>query len=368
MPTLDARTIFHVDMDAFFASVEILHNPSLKGKPVIVGGDPSKRGVVSTCSYEARKYGVRSAMSLFEAKKRCPQGIFIEGHYSLYREYSSRVMAILFSYSPMTECVGIDEAYMDVSQESGQYGGAFKMGQQLRQSVLDQTGLTCSVGVGSNKLIAKIASSLGKPNGLYEIPLGKEAEFLNTLSVGKIPGIGTKSELYLNSDGIKIVKDLQDLGMDELIHRYGAFGYYCHFAAWGKDDREVSIEDSPPKSIGAETTFDVDQTDLENLHETLVELFDKAYSRMRRNKMRTRGLSIKLRYNDFRTITRSITFDTHQNEREFLLRQALKFFNAQYDGKIPLRLIGISFEKLTDGYWQPTLWDWEKEQKEKGNN
>lgn len=247
------RIIFHVDMDAFFASVEIVLNPELKGKPVIVGGNPDKRGVVSTCSYEARKYGVRSAMSLFEAKKRCPHGIFVEGHFSLYKEYSNTVMEILYAYSPILECVGIDEAYMDVTEMCEEYGGAFKMGQLLRQNVFTQTGLTCSVGIGSNKLIAKIASSLGKPNGLYEVPAGKEAEFLGGLPIECLPGVGSKTQVVLNNDGLKIIGDVQGLGMEELIKRYGAYGYYFHFAAFGKDNREVETEDQPPKSIGVET-------------------------------------------------------------------------------------------------------------------
>lgn len=354
---LKKKTIFHVDMDAFFASVEILLQPDLKGKPVIVGGDPSKRGVVSTCSYEARKYGVRSAMSLFEAKKRCPHAIFLEGHYSLYQEYSEKIMEILFSFSPVTECVGIDEAYMDVTEELAKYGSAFKMGQLLRQAIFKETGLTCSVGIGSNKLIAKIASSLGKPNGLYEIPSGQEAEFLRPLAIEKIPGIGIKTQMLLNNDGIKIVADMQKLGMEELISRYGAFGYYFHFAVWGKDNREVSTEEPPPKSIGAETTFETDQSDREFLHQELIAIFEKAYRRLRKHKMRTRGFSLKLRYSNFKTITRSLTFDTHLVDHERLLTTTLALFDTIYEGKIPLRLVGISFEKLTDGYWQPTFWD-----------
>jgi nucleotidyltransferase/DNA polymerase involved in DNA repair len=327
---------------------------------VIVGGDPSKRGVVSTCSYEARKFGVRSAMSLFEAKKRCPQGIFIEGDFSLYRDYSEQVMEILSSFSPITECVGIDEAYMDVSSQMEPYGGAFKMGQLLRQAVFTKTSLTCSIGIGSNKLIAKIASSLGKPNGLYEIPYGKEAEFLSPLTIEKIPGIGAKTQLVLNKDGIKIVEDLQKISMEELINRYGAFGYYIHFAAMGKDSREVEVEDQAPKSVGAETTFEVDQSHREVLQEELIAIFNKAYRRFRKHKMRTRGISLKLRFSDFKTITRSLTFDTHINDYQSLLDETLNFFDQIYPG-MPLRLIGISFEKLSEGYWQPTLWDWLKE-------
>ncbi len=362
MNLLPPRIIFHVDMDAFFASVEILLNPALKGKPVIVGGNPDKRGVVSTSSYEARKYGVRSAMSLSEAKKRCPHGIFLEGSFSLYQEYSLKIMDILMNYSPLTEVLGIDEAYMDVTQVVTNHGTAFKMGQKIRQTIFQHTGLTCSLGIGSNKLISKIAASCAKPNGLYEVPVGLESKFLGPLPIEHLPGIGAKTQITLNQQGLKYIKDLQSLGMDELIKRYGTFGYYVHLASWGKDNRPVEIDDLPPKSIGAETTFDEDQTDLEFLQKELVHIFNKAYRRLRKHSMRTRGFSLKLRYMDFKTITRSHTLETHTNEYERLLTAVLQHFKSIYPSAIPLRLIGISFEKLTDTYWQPTFWDWLKEQ------
>ncbi len=358
---MEPRIIFHVDMDAFFASIEIVRNPALKGKPVIVGGNPEKRGVVSTCSYEARKYGVRSAMSLFEAKKRCPQGIFLEGSYELYSDYSHQIMEILHSFTPWVEVVSIDEAYMDVTDIASNYGNAFKLGQLMRQTVTQKTGLTCSIGIGSNKLIAKVAASIAKPNGLYEVPAGKEALFLAPLPIQSIPGIGIKTQVVLNNDGIKTVGDLQALGMDELIHRYGTYGYYFYLAALGKDNRPVETEDQAPKSIGAETTFEVDQNDRAVLHEALQEMFAKAYRRLRRHQMRARGISIKLRFSDFRTITRSHTLDSHTNERDVLYAEFLHLFDQTYAGEEPLRLIGVTFEKLTDSYWQPTLWDWERE-------
>jgi DNA polymerase IV len=360
--SMNTRTIFHVDMDAFFASIEILRNPELRGKPVIVGGNPEKRGVVSTCSYEARKYGVRSAMSLFEAKRRCPHGIFVEGSFSLYRDYSDRVMSVCETLTPCLEVVGIDEAYMDVTTVASEDGGAFKLGQLLRRKVFQETELTCSVGIGSNKLIAKIGSSFAKPNGLFEVPAGQEVAFLAPLPIESIPGIGSKTQAFLNLDGIRFVKDLQVLGLETLIQRYGAHGYYFYLAAMGHDNRPVECMDQPPKSIGAETTFEVDQNDREVLLEALSELFDKAYLRMRRHQMRTRGISVKLRFTDFKTITRAMTFDTHINDYDLLLSNLTHLFERTYDYHSPLRLIGITLEKLTDSYWQPTLWDWAAEQ------
>lgn len=354
---MDPRIVMHVDLDAFFASVEVLLNPSLKGKPVIVGGDPSKRGVVSTCSYEARRFGVRSAMSLFEAKKRCPQGIFLEGHFSLYQEYSDRVMAILHQITPNVEIVGIDEAYLDVTACIDQYRSAFKLGQYLRKEVFERTHLTISVGIGSNKLIAKIASGEAKPNGFFEVPAGQEAAFLATLPIESLPGIGVKTQAYLNREGIKNISQIQEMGLDQAVQHYGAHGYWFYMAAIGRDNRPVESHEQPPKSIGAEETFENDINDITHLEEALKELLKRVYKRLRAHRMRTRGLSLKLRFADFTTITRSTTFENHTNDHSFLEEEMLLLFSRVYDGKSPLRLVGVTLEKLTDRYWQPTFWD-----------
>jgi nucleotidyltransferase/DNA polymerase involved in DNA repair len=351
------RTVLHVDLDAFFASVEVVRHPELKGKPVIVGGDPSKRGVVSTCSYEARRFGVRSAMSLYEAKQRCPQAIFLEGSFSLYRDYSEQVMAILHEFSPLIEVTSIDEAYLDISDCAG---SAFKLGQELRKRVFERTELTCSVGIGSNKLIAKIASGLAKPNGLYEVPAGQEIAFLANLPIGSLPGIGVKTEAFLNRDGIQHVRQIQEMGLEQAIHRYGATGYWFYMAAMGRDNRPVETSDLPPKSIGAEETFEKDIGEIEPLEETLIALLERVYKRLSAHRMRTRGLSLKLRFADFATITRSITFENHTNDLKLLEEEMLKLFSRVYDGISPLRLVGITLEKLTDSYWQPTFWDYQK--------
>lgn len=355
------RTIFHVDMDAFFASIEIVHNPSLKGKPVIVGGSPDSRGVVSTCSYEARAYGVRSAMSLFEAKKRCPHAIFLEGHFDLYREYSSRIIEILTTYSPQIEVVSIDEAYLDVSfcqKDAKSYG------RELKHKIFQETALTCSLGIATNKLVAKIASSLAKPNGLYEILPRHESTFLATLPISAIPGIGSKTERILSDDQIHWISDLQKIGLRGLMERYGTRGYYFFLAAHGIDKDPVNGDYQFPKSIGAETTFDVDQSDIPTLLNTLEELARKAHQRMLKHKTRTRGFSLKLRYSDFRTITRSHLLFAQTNRFEIIWEAIRDYFFKIYTPHTPIRLIGITFEKLAEEYWQPTLWDWEKESRE----
>lgn len=353
---MEPRTIFHVDMDAFFASVEIVLNPSLKGKPLIIGGSPEQRGVVSTCSYEARAYGVHSAMSMYEATRRCPHAIFMRGNFEHYRDFSDRVMEILFELTYKVEVVGIDEAYVDISEIPLP---AMEVGKKLRRDVLDRTGLTCSIGIASNKLVAKTASSIAKPNGLYEIPAGLEAAFLASLPIGKIYGIGPKTAEYFYQDGIETIADLQALSMDEMIFRYGQRGYHYYHLIRGCDNRPVCWEEEAPKQVGAETTFEKDLSDREQILEKLDYVVKKAYKRLEREEMLVRGVTLKLRDADFHTITRSHTFPAHTKDYQTLKEASELLFNCSWPEGQPLRLIGVAFEKLTDSYWQPLLWPWE---------
>lgn len=350
------RTIFHIDMDAFFASVEEAENPSLRGKALIIGGLPGQRGVVSTCSYEARRYGVHSAMSLSEAEKRCPHGIFIPGNHSLYRAYSLKIMQFFYASTPYVEVVSIDEAYLDVTAIVKLYGGATALAKLLKEIILQQTKLTCSVGIASNKLMAKIASSANKPDGLTLIPQGTEALFLESLPVGTIPGIGKKTASAMEADGFNTIAQIQEAGIDRLMQLYGPWGYHCYQTAFGRDDRPVQWEESAPKSIGAEVTFDQNLDDLKVIKETLIRLCQKIWKRLRQNKMRARGITLKLRSAAFHTITRSATFGSHINNLDEISERAISLFESHYASQLPLRLIGISLEKLTDSYWQPTFW------------
>lgn len=351
------RTIFHLDMDAFFASIEIARNPALRGKPVVVGGQPSTRGVVSTCSYEARKFGVRSAMSLSEAYRRCPHAIFLDGNISLYREYSDHIMQVLHVYTSEVEIASVDEAYMDVSELISADTSAQKLAQAIKNQIRLETQLTCSIGIATNKLLAKIASDACKPNGLLQVPAGQEAAFLAPLPIKTIPGIGTKTAEVLNRDGILYVSDLQALGMEKLIQKYGGSGYYFFQAAHGHDERLVESEHLPPKSVGAETTFEKDESNPELLVEALHELVLKAYRRLKRHRMRCQGISLKMRFSNFKTITRAQVLTTHVNNPEQLFEELLYLFRKTYSPNTPLRLLGVSFDRLTDGYWQPSLWE-----------
>lgn len=354
---MSSRTILHIDMDAFFAAVEVILNPKLQGKPVIVGRSPDQRGVVSTCSYEARAFGVRSAMSMSEAIKRCPQGIFIHGNFGAYREYSNQIVEIFRRFTEKIEMLSIDEAYMDATDIVALYGNGKNLGELIRRQIFEETKLSCSIGVGANKLVAKICSGLAKPNGLYEIPAGQEAVFLAPLPIEILPGIGEKTKIVLNQEGFQQVKDLQKEDLHTMIERFGARGYLFYNESRGHDTSPVVFGNVSPKSIGSETTFEKDSNDLNFLTETLRELTLKAWKRLKKHKMRTRGLSIKIRYGNFRTINRSHTFNNDENRFERLLETALLLFEKSYYENTPLRLIGITFEKLNDGYWQPTFWD-----------
>jgi len=345
-------------MDAFFASIEIAKNPSLKGKPVVVGGNPDQRGVVSTCTYEARAYGIHSAMPLFEAKKRCPHAIFLEGDYDLYRAYAEKITDIFHEFTEKVEVVSIDEAYMDASIIVTPFPSATYLAEMIREKVKEEINLTCSIGIASNKLVAKIASGLAKPNGVYEIPMGEESAFLAPLPIQTLSGVGTKTQQQLNRDGFQSIGDIQKIPLDTLFHHYGARGYHLFYESQGQDKRPVISEHQPPKSLGAEITFDKDIDVITLLVKNLEGLTTKVHKRLLEHNMRTQGLSIKLRYSNFRTITRSMLLYTHTNSLVTIGGEAKKLFMASYGEGVPLRLIGVSLERLTDTYWQPIFWDY----------
>ncbi len=342
-------------MDAFFASVEIVENPTLRGKPVIVGGRKDQRGVVSTCSYEARAFGVRSAMPTAQAYRLCPKGIFLEGNYALYRIYSEKVFNILHTYTPFVEIVSIDEAYLDVSHLLTRDKTPTDLSLTIHKQIFDETKLTCSIGIGANKLISKIAASKAKPNGIFEVFSGMEKTFLAPLPIQSLPGIGAKTQAFLNREGLKIIADLQGYTLDQMIDKHGSWGYHLYFAARGEDNRPVVWKSEPPKSIGAETTFDKDLNDIAQLNFQLHELIAKAYKRLKTHNMRAKRVNLKLRYANFKTITRSCTLISHTNDLETITTSALSLLQKNYGGTPPLRLIGISLEQLSDSYWQPLL-------------
>src|SRR5436309_11766617 len=279
------RTIFHVDMDAFFVSVEELYDPSLKGKAVVVGGQRNERGVVSAASYEARRFGVHSAMPLRTAAKQCPHATFVDGHPERYRECSEKVFKVLSAFTPQVEMASIDEAYLDMTGTERLHGPPLKAASHLHKRMKTETGLNCSVGIGSSRLIAKVSSGQAKPNGVLWIVPGEEAKFLAPLDVREIPGVGKVMETHLHALGIKKVGDLARLEESDLADRFGKWGLALAGKARGEDaggwfDSEVGA-DLGAKSISHEHTYNDDTTDLSLIEATLMRLSEMVARRLR---------------------------------------------------------------------------------------
>src|SRR5579864_7631286 len=305
------KTIFHVDMDAFFVSVEEIFDSSLKGKAVVVGGQRHERGVVSAASYEARKFGVHSAMPLRTAAKLCPHAIFVDGHPDRYREFSEKVFRVLSSFTPQVEMASIDEAYLDMTGTARLHGPPLKAAHLLHERMKAETNLNCSVGIGSSRLIAKVSSAQAKPNGVLWIVPGEEAKFLPPLDVREIPGVGKVMETHLHALGIKKVGDLARLEESELAERFGKWGLALAGKARGEDaggwfDSEVGA-DIEAKSISHEHTYNEDTADAAHLESTLMRLSEMVGRRLREANFHARTIQLKLRYKDFTTITRAHT-------------------------------------------------------------
>src|SRR6201981_1796483 len=305
------RTIFHVDMDAFFVSVEELYDPSLKGKAVVVGGQREERGVVSAASYAARKFGGHSAMPLRTAAQMCPHAIFVDGHPDRYREFSEKVHKVLGTFSPQVEMASIDEAYLDMTGTERLHGPPLKAAHALHQRMKADTGLNCSVGIGTSRLIAKVSSGQAKPNCVLWIVPGEEAKFLAPLDVREIPGVGKVMENHLHALGIKKVGDLAKLEDRELEDRFGKWGLALAGKARGEDagglfDAEVGA-DLDAKSISHEHTYNEDTSDQAQLESSLMRLSEMVGRRLRESNFPPRTVQLKLRHKDFPTIPRAHT-------------------------------------------------------------
>ena len=357
------RTIFHVDMDAFFVSVEELFDPGLKGKPVVVGGRPNERGVVSAASYAARKFGVHSAMPLRTASKLCPQAIFIDGHPKRYREYSQRAYAVLGRFSPKVEMASIDEAYLDLTGTGRLHGPPLKAAHSLHDTMKRETDLNCSVGIATSRLVAKISSDQAKPNGILWIVPGTEARFLAPLDVRKIPGVGKATERTLHDLGVHRVGDLAAMDVRFLESRLGKWGLALAGKAMGADagawfDSDIG-EDEDPKSISHEHTFNEDTADADQLESTLAQLSTMVGRRLREHSLHARTLHIKLRYSDFSTFTRAVTFD-HATQLDIdLIEQSRVLFRRNWTGA-KVRLLGVNASSLEGTEGQLNLLEQEK--------
>ena len=346
------RTIFHVDMDAFFVSVEELYDPSLRGKPVVVGGQRNERGVVSAASYAARKFGVHSAMPLRTAAKLCPQAIFVEGHPERYRELSEKVFGVLTAFSPQIEMASIDEAYLDMTGTERLHGPPFKAAHKLHQRMKAETLLNCSIGIGSSRLIAKVSSAQAKPNGVLCILPGEEAKFLAPLDVREIPGVGKVMEKHLHDLGIMKVGDLSRLNQSELEERFGKWGLALAGKARGEDaggwfDTEVGAHETA-KSISHEHTYNEDTADRNQLESTLMRLSEMVGRRLREANLYARTVQLKLRYKDFTTITRAHTLPVATQLDGDIFEQVRALFRENWKPGSQVRLLGVqtsSFEE-----------------------
>jgi DNA polymerase-4 len=349
---------FHLDMDAFFVSVEELFDPSLKGKPVVVGGKSTDRGVVSAASYAARKFGVHSAMPLRTAYKMCPQAIFVPGHRDRYMDYSRRVYTVLQSFSPKVEMASIDEAYLDMTGTEKLHGPPLAAAHALHNAMGAATNLNCSIGAARARLVAKVASDQAKPNGVLWIIPGQEARFLAPLDVRKIPGVGKVTEKNLHACGIRKVGDLAELDEHFLEERFGQWGLALAGKARGEDaggwfDEEVG-ERGDPKSISHEHTFMIDTANATELDAILVRLSEMVARRLRDHRLFARTIQIKLRYKDFSTFTRSRTLDHATQIDTELSRAARDLFHKNWKGGA-IRLLGVYAQQLEAAEGQTNL-------------
>jgi DNA polymerase-4 len=342
------RTIIHADLDAFYASVEQLDNPELRGKPVVVGGPPESRGVVTTASYEARKFGVRSAMPMSRALRLCPAAIRISPRFSRYHEISQQVMAIFRSVTPLVEPLSMDEAFLDVTGRHAAYGGAKGLAEHLKLRVKETTGLIVSIGVGTNKTVAKIASDAGKPDGLVVVPPGTEAAYLAPFPARALWGVGPRSEKALADAGFRTVGEIAAAPVDQLEALFGGRGRELWEMANGRDDREV-ITEREMKSVGAETTFPRDLPDGPALREELAGLAQGVAQRLRNAGMRSRTIAIKLRYTNFHTITRQSSRPEPTDDVAEILATAGMLLDRVVEEGDTFRLLGIHCSNLSDG-------------------
>ena len=339
--------IIHVDLDAFFASVEELLDPALAGQPVIVGGDPSQRGVVSSASYAARAFGVRSAMPMSQALRLCPGAVVRRGHYREYQRYSAKVMAILRSYTPLVEQLSIDEAFLDVSGCQRLWGPPKRIARQLQQRILESCGLPSSLGVATNKLLAKIASGLRKPRGLVVVPPGEEAAFLAPLPVEALWGVGAAAARRLHDLGLHTIGDLAAMPKKSLVYAFGNQGIILYEHAHGIDNRPV-VPESRRRSLSHEQTFARDVLDGKELEKALLASSDRVAARLRRSGVQGRVVGLKLRYADFTTVTRRVTLERPTDLAPTICQEAQQLLRKTWKPGTPVRLLGVSIAGLTE--------------------
>ncbi len=347
------RWIMHVDMDAFFASVEQREHPEWRGKPVIVGG-MSARGVVATASYEARAYGVHSAMPITRARRLCPEGIFTPGRFALYREISDEIHGVMLHYASEIEPISLDEAFMDISAMNLRYASLNDIGRAIKKEIYETTGLVASAGIAPNKFLAKMASDMDKPDGLCIIPYGREKEILAPLPVRRLWGVGEVTEKRLLAKGFRTISDIQNAGEDTMKALFGArLGTELYRLSLGIDNRPI-VAVRETKSVGDEETYETDLTDLDVIRKRLAAHADIVGSRLRRKKLAARTVTLKIRFADFTTVSRSVTWEIATNVSQTIEEAACELLR-----KIPIRqgirLTGVTCSGLSPEMEMPSL-------------
>jgi DNA polymerase-4 len=338
------KAIIHLDMDAFYAAVEVLDNPALRGKPVIVGGS-QKRGVVSSASYESRRFGVHSAHPIATAMRLCPQGIFLPVRMSRYKEVSEQVFEIFCQFTPLVEPLSIDEAFLDVTGSIKLFGPPEEIARMIKRTIVEHIGITVSAGVAPSKFVAKIASDFQKPDGLTVVPEEKVKAFLEPLPIDKLWGVGKVTKKALTLLGVRTIGDLSHLSLEVLESNFGRHGTHLHLLSQGVDDRDVEASQEV-KSIGREETFADDLLDMETVRRELLSLATRVSRRLRRHGIAGKTVTLKVKYHDFVQVTRSETFPEVADDGGEIFRRCCGLLDRTEVGRRPVRLLGISVSHL----------------------
>ncbi len=351
------RVILHIDMDAFFAQVEQVKNPALRGKPIIVGGDAGHRGVVATCSYEARKYGIHSAMSSAEARRRCPHAIFVGGNLTNYVYISAQIQDTMNYYTPIVEPTSIDEAYLDITESYHLYGTPEKLAQDLKDNIKKRLHLTCTVGIAENKLLAKTASDMNKPDGLNTLWMHELEEKFFPMEIRKLRGVGPQTEKALKKLGINTIRDLKDYPEKKLSQHFGLHGEHLSKMAHGLSDTPVhSFEEmEDEKSMSHEHTLYEDTSDMIFLKSLMITLTDKVVARLKKAQFLAKTVRLKIRYSDFSTITREVTLNSMTDDVNIIYKTALSLLPVDDVVTNKVRLVGVGVTKLHEAVESPQI-------------
>lgn len=356
---MSEQIIFHIDLDAFFASVEQRDHPSLKGRPVIIGADPKGgrgRGAVSTCSYEARAYGVHSAMPISKAYQLCPSGVYLFPNMEKYAKASADVFEVFEQFSPDIEPVSIDEAFLDMTGSCHLFGTPKDAAMELKARVKERTGLAASVGIAPNMMTAKIASDYGKPDGLVEVKAEKLLGFLHPLEIRRLWGVGPKTQQALEQMEIFTIGDIARVPEITMIKAFGESGRHLHALSRGIDDRRVEAEDSV-KSVSNEETFEDDTEDQRRIFDTLLQLSEKVSDRLRDQELKGRLVTLKVRFTGFKTYTCCARFAERTNHADKIFKKAKALFIDHFVSSGPVRLVGVRVSDFDDGYVRESLFD-----------